>query len=126
MRIAGSIALVTGANRRTGRAFTQALAAAGAAKIYAAARDPASIADPNLHPLKLDITNQAEIAAAAVACRDVTILINNAGIATFSPLIGSTTIDPARSKPQSRNPGTSGGDEAPEQRFARRSRALVL
>ena len=92
MRIAGSIALVTGANRGIGRAFTQALADAGAAKIYAAARDPASIADPILHPVK---PNQPEVAAAADACRDVTILINNAGIATFSPFIGSASIDSA-------------------------------
>ena len=42
MRIENSVALVTGANRGLGLAFTQALVAAGA-KVYAAARDPASI-----------------------------------------------------------------------------------
>ena len=43
MNIKGSTVLVTGANRGLGRAFVQALLAAGAKKIYAAARDPKSI-----------------------------------------------------------------------------------
>ena len=43
MKIQGSVALVTGANRGLGAAFARALLAAGAAKVYAAARDPALI-----------------------------------------------------------------------------------
>ena len=42
MQIAGKVVLVTGANRGVGRAFVEALAARGAGKIYAGARDPAS------------------------------------------------------------------------------------
>ena len=41
MKIEGSVALVTGANRGLGAAFARGLLAAGAAKVYAAARDPA-------------------------------------------------------------------------------------
>ena len=40
MKIAGATALVTGANRGLGLAFTRALLERGAAKVYAGARDP--------------------------------------------------------------------------------------
>ncbi|MDO7897502.1 SDR family oxidoreductase [Pseudomonas citrulli] len=81
MQIKGSVALVTGANRGLGKAFVQALLAAGAAKVYAAARDPATVqAQPNVVPLKLDVTRPEDIAAAVEGVQDLTLLINNAGI----------------------------------------------
>lgn len=80
MDIKGSTALVTGANRGLGRAFTGALLAAGAAKVYAGARNPDAIADARLTPIKLDVTSGRDVTAAAEACGDVTLLINNAGI----------------------------------------------
>ena len=40
MKVAGSIALVTGANRGLGLAFAKALVEMGASKVYAAARNP--------------------------------------------------------------------------------------
>lgn len=80
MKIQGSTALVTGANRGLGLAFAQALLAGGAAKVYAAARDPSTITLPGARPLRLDITRPADIEAAARACPDVTLLINNAGV----------------------------------------------
>ena len=80
MQIRGSVALVTGANRGLGRAFAEALLAAGAAKVYAAARDPSSVSIPRAKALKLDITRAEDIAAAAFAARDVTLIINNAAI----------------------------------------------
>lgn len=46
MQVKGSVALVTGANRGLGAAFARGLLAAGAAKVYAAARDPASVTRP--------------------------------------------------------------------------------
>jgi len=80
MQIRGSVALVTGANRGLGRAFAEALLAAGAAKVYAAARDPSTVSIPGAKALKLDITRAEDIAAAAFAARDVTLIINNAAI----------------------------------------------
>ena len=44
----GRIALVTGANRGLGLAFAQAALVAGARKVYAAARGPASVTLPRL------------------------------------------------------------------------------
>jgi len=41
MKIAGSVALVTGANRGLGRACAGELVRRGAAKVYGAARQPA-------------------------------------------------------------------------------------
>jgi NAD(P)-dependent dehydrogenase (short-subunit alcohol dehydrogenase family) len=80
MEIKKSVALVTGANRGIGRAFVRALVDHGAAKVYAGARDPATVVDPDVTALQLDVTSPAEIAAAATVADDVTIVINNAGV----------------------------------------------
>lgn len=89
MHIKDSVALVTGANRGVGHAYVQALLQRGARKVYAAARDTGSLAatvalDPTrVVALKLDITDAKDIAAAAATARDVTLLINNAGVLSF-------------------------------------------
>ncbi|HTV86918.1 MAG TPA: SDR family oxidoreductase [Dyella sp.] len=84
MNIQGKIALVTGANRGLGSAYAKALLAAGAAKVYAAARDPSTVTLPGVVPIKLDVTSAADVAAAAALCKDVEIVVNNAGIALDS------------------------------------------
>ncbi|MFP4593726.1 SDR family oxidoreductase [uncultured Ralstonia sp.] len=81
MDIRGKTILVTGANRGLGRQFTQALLAAGAAKVYAGARDPKTVTQPGVHPVRLDVTDAESIAAAAAQLTDVEVVINNAGIA---------------------------------------------
>lgn len=80
MNIQGKTALVTGANRGLGTAYAKALLAAGARKVYAGARDPATVTLPGVVPVKLDVTSLDDIAAAAAQCSDVDILVNNAGI----------------------------------------------
>lgn len=95
MRINGAVALVTGANRGIGEAFTQALLEQGAAKVYAAVRDTSTITDPRLTPLPLDVTDPAQVAAAAEAAPDVTIVVNNAGIAV-GPGLFAGSLDGAR------------------------------
>lgn len=79
--IKGSVVFITGATGGIGQALIAALAARGAAKIYAAARDISSLdASPTLVPVKLDVTSDADAAKAASLAGDVTLLINNAGI----------------------------------------------
>ena len=74
MKIAGSVALVTGSSRGIGRNFVKALIDRGAKKVYTSARDPSKVADlVAAHPgkiiaLQLDITNNAQIAAAVQKC----------------------------------------------------------
>ncbi len=84
MKIEGSVAFVTGANRGLGRVLAEQLRARGAKKVYAGARDPSKILYPGVDPVKLDITNAADVEAAAKALGDVDLVINNAGIASFS------------------------------------------
>lgn len=79
MNIAGSVALVTGANRGIGRHFAQQLVERGASTVYATARQPDTIDIPGVEVLALDITDPASVAAAASTATDVTLLVNNAG-----------------------------------------------
>jgi NAD(P)-dependent dehydrogenase (short-subunit alcohol dehydrogenase family) len=80
--LAGQTVFVTGANRGMGREYVNQLMHRGAAKVYAAARDPRSIdvVDARVVPLQLDVTDATSIAAAADVATDVSVLINNAGI----------------------------------------------
>src|SRR5262245_36515349 len=84
MKLAGAVVLVTGANRGLGLELARQAQARGAAKVYAAARDPASVKLAGAVTIKLDVTKPAEAAAAAGVAGDVTVLINNAGIARLS------------------------------------------
>lgn len=91
MKIKGSTVLVTGANRGVGKCFVEALAQRGARKIYACARDastlPVSVEGVEIVHLTLDITDQAQIKAAAEVAGDVSLLINNAGINRMTKLM---------------------------------------
>jgi NAD(P)-dependent dehydrogenase (short-subunit alcohol dehydrogenase family) len=86
MKIAGTTALVTGANRGLGRHLTTELIARGAT-VYAGARDPASVDVPGARAVALDITDPASVAAAAHRAGGVTLLINNAGSSTGTDLL---------------------------------------
>ncbi len=87
-KIKGRVALVTGANRGIGKALTEALLTAGAAKVYAAARNTAALDalkqqyGSRVELLTLDVTNGDQVAAAAAKATDVDLLINNAGVAS--------------------------------------------
>jgi NAD(P)-dependent dehydrogenase (short-subunit alcohol dehydrogenase family) len=93
MDIKNSIALVTGANRGLGRHLAAELLNRGAAKVYAAARNPSAVDLPGAVPIRLDITDPASVAEAAAVAADVTLLVNNAGISTHAKLIGGDLDD---------------------------------
>lgn len=98
MKIQNSVALVTGANRGLGLAFTQALLAGGARKVYAAARDPASVKQAGVVPVRLDVTNAEQVAATAAELGDVTLVINNAGIISGSGFLGEKGVEAVRAE----------------------------
>jgi NAD(P)-dependent dehydrogenase (short-subunit alcohol dehydrogenase family) len=98
LQIAGSVALVTGANRGLGRALAEHLLDRGAKTVYAAARNPASITDPRLTPVALDVTDPDAVAAAAERLTDVTLVVNNAGVSGAGSLVGSPDLAGARAE----------------------------
>jgi NAD(P)-dependent dehydrogenase (short-subunit alcohol dehydrogenase family) len=96
MNIENAVVLVTGANRGIGLVFTRELLARGARKVYAAARDPATITQAGVQPLRLDVTKPEEVAAAAALASDVTLVINNAGIAQAGGFLAPDSEEVAR------------------------------
>jgi NAD(P)-dependent dehydrogenase (short-subunit alcohol dehydrogenase family) len=97
MDVNGSVALVTGANRGIGKSLAHELLERGAAKVYAGVRDPASISDPRLTPIALDVTDHARFAELAQQLGDVTLVVNNAGIGRpGTPL--QATLEDARAQ----------------------------
>src|SRR5262245_4391322 len=80
MKIEGSVAFVTGSNRGLGRALVEELLARGARRVYAASRSGEEYPDARVTALRLDITDPAQVRAAAAAAPDVDLLINNAGV----------------------------------------------
>jgi len=100
MKVAGSVALVTGANGGIGRALVSELLARGAAKVYVGVRDVAAAKsisdDPRLVPLALDLTRPEDIVGAAHAASDVTLIVNNAGTSSFTGALSAKNLNAAR------------------------------
>ncbi|GAA0907105.1 MULTISPECIES: SDR family oxidoreductase [Streptomyces violaceusniger group] len=92
MKLAGQTALVTGANRGIGRRFVVELLARDVRKVYAGIRNPDAVdvemrEDPRVELVRLDITDIDMVEAAARQAEDVSVLINNAGIIAYQPLL---------------------------------------
>lgn len=104
MKVEGAVALVTGGNRGIGEAFVQAFLQAGVAKVYVGSRDPANAdhlvaSDPaRVTAVRLDVSDPAQIEAAAAACDDVSILVNNAGQFSMQTLLRAPDLSLARAE----------------------------
>ncbi|MEQ9843507.1 SDR family oxidoreductase [Pectobacterium brasiliense] len=98
MKIKDTVALVTGANRGLGAAFARALLSAGARKVYAAARDPLTVTQPGVIPVRLDVTRPEEVEALARELGDVNLVVNNAGIGGSGSILAPTAIETLRSQ----------------------------
>jgi NAD(P)-dependent dehydrogenase (short-subunit alcohol dehydrogenase family) len=96
MKLQDAIVLITGANRGIGLAFAEAALARGARKVYAGVRGPSNFSNRGFVPIKLDVTSDNDVADAARICNDVTLVVNNAGIALLGGLLKAGTSDTAR------------------------------
>ncbi len=102
MQIKDSVVLVTGANRGIGRAFAEEFVKAGARRVYLGVRDLKSVSalvrqDPKrLIPMQLDVTKPEQLEKAAKTARDVTVLVNNAGVLHGGSLFDTDRMENAR------------------------------
>ena len=93
MKIADSTILVTGANRGIGKALVEDALSRGAKRVYAGARQPFAHADRRVTPLILEVTNAAQIRAAAEKVDALDVLINNAGISVQNDLSDRAALE---------------------------------
>ncbi|TWJ17581.1 SDR family oxidoreductase [Geobacter argillaceus] len=101
MDLKGKTVLVTGANGGIGKALVKRLLDKGVAKVYAAARTANAVEelarlDPDrLFAVRLDVTNAASVEAVAKYCKDVDVLVNNAGVNRCMWFMGPTGMESA-------------------------------
>ncbi|GAB5404541.1 MAG: SDR family oxidoreductase [Aureliella sp.] len=95
----GKVVLVTGANRGIGKAIVDEALQRGAKKVYAAVRNPESVASlveanaGRVAAVKLDLADQASIEAAANQASDVEIVVNNAGVLRNASAVADDAIE---------------------------------
>jgi NAD(P)-dependent dehydrogenase (short-subunit alcohol dehydrogenase family) len=93
MTIAGKAVLVTGANRGIGQALAEEALGRGAGRVYAGTRQHLAHSDRRVTPLTMDVTNTAQIQAAAGQVECLNILINNAGVALYDDLSDRAALE---------------------------------
>jgi NAD(P)-dependent dehydrogenase (short-subunit alcohol dehydrogenase family) len=93
MTISNKTVLITGANRGIGRALVEEALARGAKRVYAGTRQPLTHSDDRVTPLTLDVTDAAQIRAAAESIECLDILINNAGLGLYADLSDRAALE---------------------------------
>lgn len=96
MNFSEQILFITGANRGLGLALAREALARGARKVYAAARDPSAVSLPGVVPVRLDVTRDEDVAQLAAKYPDITVLINNAGIAELGGFLPEGSLAAAQ------------------------------
>jgi NAD(P)-dependent dehydrogenase (short-subunit alcohol dehydrogenase family) len=91
--IAEKSVLVTGANRGIGQALVDEALRRGATRVYASTRQPMTHPDRRVTPVALDVTDAAQIRAAAQRVESLDILINNAGVALYDDLTDPAVLE---------------------------------
>jgi NAD(P)-dependent dehydrogenase (short-subunit alcohol dehydrogenase family) len=84
--IEGKTVLITGANRGIGHALVEEALSRGAARVYAGTRRSTTHPDSRVISVALDVTDAAQIQAAAESIESLDILINNAGLGLYADL----------------------------------------
>ncbi len=93
MSMSNATVLVTGANRGIGRALVEEALARGAQHVYACTRQSAVHPDRRVIPLVFDLTDAAQIRAAAGTVESLDVLVNNAGLAVYDDLSDPSAIE---------------------------------
>ena len=84
MKITDAVVFITGANRGLGLVLAKEAVKCGAKKVYAGMRNTQDFNEQGIIPIQMDVTDSDSIQKAVAECDDVTILINNAGIARLN------------------------------------------
>lgn len=94
MNIQNKTILITGANRGIGRALVDEALRRGAKRVYAGTRSgQLQNANNRVTPLKLDVTNNAQIQAAVERVESLDVLINNPGVALYDDLTDRAALE---------------------------------
>ena len=91
--VTGRTVLVTGASRGLGYALVEEALHRGAKRVYAGMRTPVDHPDDRVVTLPLDVTDQAQITAAAESIQDLDVIINNAGLGTYDELADRAALE---------------------------------
>ncbi|HZC52115.1 MAG TPA: SDR family NAD(P)-dependent oxidoreductase [Mycobacterium sp.] len=93
MTIENKTVLITGANRGIGQALVEEALSRGAKRVYAGTRQPWTHPDGRVTPLTLDVTDAAQIRAAAGSTERLDVLINNAGLGLYADLSDRAALE---------------------------------
>ena len=85
--------LVTGANRGLGHALVEEALRRGAQRVYAGTRGPLTHPDERVTPVRLDLTDAAQVREAASRVEALDVLINNAAVAVRDDLSDRATLE---------------------------------